>query len=178
VKFATRLLFYSLLVCTLPFHFRISHGQTFEKYGFKASFPCELKEELELGKSFVDPTGEFGLSNWVAFQCLQQKGIERGVLYRVISSTSEPEMRNYKLYAKVICKKYSQEGWDTEISEYKGRPACLSRTTQTIRGRDFKQWSLDFVSGEHGFMISVVSNTNNIEEEMSTLKSNFELVNY
>lgn len=133
---------------------------------------------MELGESFVDPTGEFGLSNWVAFQCLQQEGKERGVLYRVISSTSDSEIKDYETYAKGACKKYSQEGWVTEISEYKGRPACLSRTTQTIRGRDFKQWSLDFVSGEHGFMISVVSNTNNIEEEMSTLKSNFELVNY
>lgn len=153
-----------------------SKGQTLRKYGFKASFPCDLKKQMELGDRMVDPTGEYNLKNWVAFQCLDKKSEGVGVLFRVISSRSEVEMKNTSQYAEVACDRYSDEGWGTEIAEYRGRDSCFSKTTTNIMGKEFKQWSLDFASQYHGFMISVVSNTGNIENEIEVLASSFDII--
>lgn len=153
------------------------HGQSFGEYGFSVDVPCSMTKEKELTSSETAKIAPGRAEEWISFSCVTG-GSEpgEGTIYRVIYIRHDTEVDpDVETYAKEICGRNEEQGMQTEVVSWKGRPACYSREQAYIRDKVFESGQIDFSAGRRSFTLNVFTSAGPLDTRLNRLKRSFQL---
>jgi len=151
-------------------------AQDFGTYGFEVDAPCALTKDKELSPRQAAQLGYTGIRTWITFSCVVAgAGDGVGTLYRVTFIRHDVDVNmDLESYAKGVCDNKAKQGMETELSAYKGRPACSSRDQAYIRNKIFESQMSDFAVGKTSFTLQVLTSDGPPSQHMSVLKKGFQ----
>lgn len=172
----SRRLFFCAIFCSLLLSPPV-HGQSFGEYGFSVDVPCSMTKEKELTSSETAKIAPGQAEAWISFSCIEgDSAPEAGTIYRVVYIRHDTEVDpDPETYAKEICGRNEEQGMQTKLVSWKGRPACYSREQAYIRDKVFESGQINFSVGRRSYTLNVFTSAGPLDTRLNRLKQSFQL---